>query len=105
MTDPEIHYLPLTRAEADAYVYAIERVTQVWYAGNRKDRHLTPKSVHAYNAIRKLISQLKGIAYSGFEPPAETGPAFDLELMRDNERESRTLDGDRGTLAEADETE
>jgi hypothetical protein len=105
MTEPEVHYLPLTRAEADAYVYGIERVTQVWYAGNRKDRHLTPKSVHAYNAIRKLISQLKEIAYSGFEPPSENGMAFDLELMRDNERESRTLDGDRRGMPETDETE
>jgi hypothetical protein len=93
MTDPEIHYLPLTKAEADAYVYAIERVTRIWYSTKKSDRHLRAKNVHAYNAIQKLIGQLKQIAYQGWGPTQKPGPAFDLALMRDNEAEARQLDG------------
>src|SRR5689334_3598859 len=93
MTGPEIHYVELTRHEADQYLEGLNRLTVHWRGGTRKDRHLLPRHVHEYNALQGLIRKLLAVVHAdGAEAPAEEGTRFDLDLAHENEAEALELE-------------
>jgi hypothetical protein len=105
MTTEKLYAVEMTQREAGQFLYAIERVTQVWLSGKARDRHLKQRNVHSYNAIQKLMAELRRIVYCDLGSPEEPGTVFDRDLARQNEEEAQLLDGIFDPSREVDDNE
>jgi hypothetical protein len=95
VTTEKLYAVEMTQREASGYLHAVERATVHWYSGKAKNRYLQQRHVHSYNAIKKLMAELRRVVYADLGSPLnKDGTAFDLDLARENEVEARSLDAE-----------